>query len=55
MTTFVLNGRPTDVAVDEMTPVGPAIANAVAALTGGARLRQLPFTPDRVKAALTRI
>jgi isoquinoline 1-oxidoreductase beta subunit len=35
-----------------LPPVGPAIANAVAALSGGARLRQLPFTPDRVKAAL---
>jgi isoquinoline 1-oxidoreductase subunit beta len=38
-----------------LPPVGPAIANAVAALTGGARLRQLPFTPDRVKAALKHV
>jgi isoquinoline 1-oxidoreductase beta subunit len=32
--------------------VAPAIANAVAKLTGGKRLRQLPMTPDRVKNAL---
>jgi len=31
--------------------VGPAVANAIAELTG-ARLRQSPLTPDRVKKAL---
>jgi isoquinoline 1-oxidoreductase subunit beta len=34
-------------------PVAPAIANAVARLTGGIRLRHLPFLPDRVLAALS--
>jgi CO/xanthine dehydrogenase Mo-binding subunit len=34
-------------------PAAAAIANAIAHATG-ARLRALPFTPDRVKAALTR-
>lgn len=36
-----------------LTPVGPAIANAVARLTGGVRLRHYPFLPERVKAALS--
>jgi isoquinoline 1-oxidoreductase beta subunit len=35
-----------------VAPVAPAIANAVAVLTGGKRLRQLPMLPDRVKAVL---
>ncbi|MGH0218138.1 molybdopterin cofactor-binding domain-containing protein [Sinorhizobium meliloti] len=35
-----------------LPPTGPAIANAVARLTGGVRLRHYPFTPERVKAAL---
>lgn len=33
-------------------PVAPAIANAVASLSGGAGLRHLPFHPGRVLAAL---
>ncbi|MFZ2103597.1 MAG: molybdopterin cofactor-binding domain-containing protein, partial [Oricola sp.] len=33
-------------------PVAPAIANAVAALTGGKRIRQLPMLPERVLAAI---
>jgi isoquinoline 1-oxidoreductase beta subunit len=33
--------------------IAPAIANAVAALTGGKRLRQLPMLPERVKAVLS--
>lgn len=35
-----------------LPPTGPAIANAVARLTGGVRLRHYPFLPERVKAAL---
>ncbi|GAB1584334.1 molybdopterin cofactor-binding domain-containing protein [Phyllobacterium phragmitis] len=35
-----------------LPPVGPAIANAVARLTGGVRLRHYPFLPERVLAAL---
>lgn len=35
-----------------LPPVAPAIANAVARLTGGVRLRHLPFLPERVLAAL---
>jgi isoquinoline 1-oxidoreductase beta subunit len=34
-----------------LPPIAPAIANAVAALTG-ARVRQLPMLPERVLAAL---
>jgi CO/xanthine dehydrogenase Mo-binding subunit len=34
------------------TTVGPALANAVFDATG-ARLRTVPFTPERVKAALS--
>jgi len=33
--------------------VAPAIANAVAALTDGKRLRQLPMLPERVKAVVS--
>ena len=33
------------------TPVGAALANAVFDATG-ARLRTVPYTPERVKAAL---
>ena len=36
---------------DRAAAVAPAIANAVFTLTG-ARLRALPFLPDRVKAAV---
>jgi isoquinoline 1-oxidoreductase beta subunit len=36
-----------------LPPAGPAIANAVARLTGGVRLRHYPFLPERVKAALS--
>ena len=35
-----------------LPPTGPAIANAVARLTGGVRLRHYPFLPERVLAAL---
>ncbi len=35
-----------------LPPVGPAIANAVARLTGGVRLRHYPFLPERVLEAL---
>ncbi|MDB5408277.1 MAG: carbon monoxide dehydrogenase [Rhodospirillales bacterium] len=36
-----------------VAPVAPAIANAVATLTDGKRLRQLPMLPERVKAVLS--
>ncbi|WP_298651000.1 xanthine dehydrogenase family protein molybdopterin-binding subunit [uncultured Tistrella sp.] len=36
-----------------LPPVGPAIANAVARLTGGVRLRHYPFLPERVLKALS--
>ena len=42
---------PTGVGEAGVSPTAPAIANAVAALTGK-RLRQLPMLPDRVKVAL---
>lgn len=35
-----------------LPPVGPAIANGVARLTGGVRLRHYPFLPERVLKAL---
>ncbi len=35
-----------------LPPIAPAIANAVARLTEGVRLRHMPFLPERVLAAL---
>jgi isoquinoline 1-oxidoreductase beta subunit len=35
-----------------VSPVAPALANAIAAATGGKRIRQIPMLPERVKAAL---
>lgn len=43
---------PTGMGEPGVPGVAPAIANAVAALTGGKRLRQLPMLPERVKAAI---
>jgi CO/xanthine dehydrogenase Mo-binding subunit len=35
-----------------ISPVAPAIGNAVAAAVGGARVRELPISPERVLAAI---
>jgi isoquinoline 1-oxidoreductase subunit beta len=45
------NNHPTGVGQMATPLVAPAIANAVAEMTG-TRLRQTPMTPDRVKQAL---
>jgi isoquinoline 1-oxidoreductase beta subunit len=43
---------PTGIGEAGVAPIAPAIANAVARLTDGKRLRQLPMLPERVKKAL---
>jgi isoquinoline 1-oxidoreductase beta subunit len=43
---------PTGVGEVFIPQLAPAIANAFAKLTGGKRLRQLPMSPERVKAVL---
>ncbi len=43
---------PTGIGEAGVPVVAPAIANAVARLTGGKRLRQLPMSPERVKTAM---
>jgi isoquinoline 1-oxidoreductase beta subunit len=48
---LVTNNPPGGVGECGLPPVAPAIANAVAKLTGK-YLRHQPFTPERVKAAL---
>jgi len=45
------DNHPTGVGQMATPLVGPAIANAVAELTG-VRLRETPMTPERVKKAL---
>jgi isoquinoline 1-oxidoreductase subunit beta len=45
------NNHPTGVGQMATPLVAPAIANAVAEMTG-VRLRQTPMTPERVKQAL---
>ncbi len=46
------DNAPTGVGEAGTPVIAPAIANAVAKLTGGKRLRALPMTPDRVEALL---
>jgi isoquinoline 1-oxidoreductase subunit beta len=46
------DNAPTGIGEAGVPVVAPAIANAVARLTGGKRLRQLPMSPDRVMTAL---
>ena len=47
------DNKPAGIGEVGLPPTGPAIANAFARLTGGARLRHYPFLPERVKAALS--
>jgi isoquinoline 1-oxidoreductase beta subunit len=46
------DSKPRGLGEPPVGPIAPAIGNALFALTG-VRLRRLPMTPDRVKAALT--
>ena len=46
------DNAPTGIGEAGVPVVAPAIANGVAKLIGGKRLRQLPMTPERVKTAL---
>jgi isoquinoline 1-oxidoreductase beta subunit len=45
------DGKPRGLGEPPIGPIAPAIGNAFFALTG-VRLRRLPMTPNRVKAAL---
>lgn len=47
------DNAPTGIGEAGVPVVAPAIANAVARLTGGKRPRQLPMTPERVKRLLS--
>jgi isoquinoline 1-oxidoreductase beta subunit len=44
--------KPSGIGEVGLPPIGPAIANAVAQITGGKRLRQFPMSPERVLAVL---
>ena len=46
-----LKDPPSGIGEVGLPPLAPAIANAIASATG-AKLRKLPMTPERVKAAL---
>jgi isoquinoline 1-oxidoreductase subunit beta len=47
------DNHPTGMGEAGVGAVAPAIANAVARLTGGKRIRTLPMLPDRVKAVIS--